>query len=61
MIEITVSCKDDERSMSHRFLIHNEGLSLSHDDPELSRCVNEAIKKFGDEPSDIIIKFKYTW
>ena len=61
MIEVTVICSDDERKMNQRFLISQEGLSLSHEDPELKRIVNEAIQNFRSEPLDIVLKIKYTW
>lgn len=61
MIEISVICSDDERKSTHRFLVSQEGLTLSHDDPELARIVRDAVKIFGSEPLDIVIKFKYTW
>ena len=61
MIEISVTCSDDERKMTQRFLVYQDGLLITHDDQELNRIVNEAKKKFGSEPLDILIKLKYTW
>lgn len=61
MIELTVVCSDDERKSTHKFLVSQDGLRLAHDDPELARIVKEAVKTFGTDPLDIVIKLKYTW
>ena len=61
MIEISITCSDDERKMTQRVLINQEGLCLSHEDPTLSRVVIEAISNFKSQPLDVVIKLKYTW
>jgi len=61
MIDVTVKVRDDEQTLTQKFLVHQEGMSLSHEDPELSRMVNETIAKFKGTATDVLVKIKYTW
>ncbi len=61
MIDVTVKVSDDEQTLTQRFLVHDEGMKLSHDDPALSSMVNETIAKFKGQASDVLVKIKYTW
>jgi hypothetical protein len=61
MIELSVKVSDDDTSLVQKHLIHEEGLSLSHDDPTLTKLVNQAIEAFGEGAKDVIVRIKYTW
>ena len=61
MIELTVKISDDDSSLVQKHLIHQEGLTLSHDDPTLISFVRQAEDDFGEGYKDIVIKIKYTW
>lgn len=61
MIELSVKVSDDDTSLVQKHLIHEEGLSLSHDDPTLSKMVNQAMADFGEGAKDIVVRIKYTW
>lgn len=61
MIEIKISVSDDEQTLHQKFLVHTEGMRLSHDDPELSAMVKIVKDRFKGTPTDILIRFKYTW
>lgn len=57
-VEITVSIKDDEkRRLTRPFLIY-ETVTLSESDQVILNCVEECIKEFKGEPTDIIVKAK---
>jgi hypothetical protein len=61
VIELSVKVSNSEQHYTQKFLIHQEGLSLSHDDPELARMVNEAIANFKGSVDDVLVKVKFTW
>lgn len=61
MIELSIKVSNDESSLTSKYLVHEEGMVLSHDDPELVRMVRETSDKFKDEVKDILIRIKYTW
>lgn len=62
MIEISIKISADDLTLTEKFLIHEEGISLSHDDPVLSKMVNDVLKKFNSQtPPDVLIKIKYVW
>ncbi len=61
MIDVTVKVCDDDQTLIQKFLIHEEGLKLSHDDPDLTRMVRDTIAKFKGEATDVVVKVKYTW
>jgi len=62
MIEVTIKINADDLTLTEKFLVHEEGLSLSHDDPQLSRMVKEVLDKFKSvNQPDVLIKIKYTW
>lgn len=62
MIELAITIKDEHTTLTERHPIYDPIL-LAHASPELTKMVEEAIKKFtGDKSSpDIIIKAKMTW
>lgn len=53
--EINVIVKDSERTMKQKFLCY-EKLHISEESELLKGYIEEAIKNFGSEPEDIIIK-----
>jgi hypothetical protein len=61
MIEIAVKLKSDDDSLVAKYLVHEEGLCLTHEDATLSKLVQETLAKFKGQPDDILIKLKYTW
>lgn len=62
MIEIIIKVTADDLTLTEKFLVHEEGLCLSHDDPQLGKMVKEVLDKFKSvNQPDILIKIKYTW
>lgn len=61
MIEISVKVSDDDTTLTEKFLIHEEGLCLSHDDKTLKAMVDSVRAKFQGQATDIVVKVKYTW
>ena len=61
MIEVCIKVRDDEQILTQKFLVHQEGMKLSHDDPDLSKMVHETIAKFKGQATDVLVKIKYTW
>ena len=61
MIDVTVRVQDDEQTLIQKFFVHQEGLKLSHDDPDLTKMVDATIAKFKGTPTDVLVKIKYTW
>ena len=53
--ELTVTCKDSERTTKHKFLVY-EQFQLSQDDPIIMRCIHEAVQKFNGEPDSVKIR-----
>ncbi len=58
MIELVVKVSDSEQTLTEKFLIMEEGLSLSHDDTTLKTYVDSVVEKFKTMESDINIKIK---
>ena len=62
MIEVTIKVQAEDLTLTEKFLLNQEGICLSHDDPILSKMVNDVMGKFKSvEPPDVLIKIKYTW
>ena len=61
MIDVTVKVCDDDQTLTQKFLVHEEGLKLSHDDPELNKMVSDTLLKFKGVAKDVLVKIKYTW
>lgn len=60
-VEITLRLKDDEQTLVKKHPVYSENFSLSHDNPELRKLVDQAIQDFTGTPTDILVKAKYTW
>jgi hypothetical protein len=61
MIEIAIKVTGDDQALTRKFLIHEEGMILSHNDPVLSKMVTETIEAFKGNVDDVLIKIRYTW
>jgi hypothetical protein len=54
---ITVRIKDDEKSLKKDYLIY-EHIFVDQNDPIIKACVEELLKEFNAEPSDIYVNIK---
>ncbi len=54
---ISVRIKDDEKSLKKDYLIYDP-VSVDQDDPIIKECVEELLKEFNAEPSDIFVNIK---
>lgn len=61
MIELSITCRNSEKSMTHKHLTYEMPLIVSKDDPTLSKLVQESEREFGPDIEDVIVKLKYTW
>ncbi len=61
MIEIKITVKGDDLTVSEKYLVHEEGIILSHDCPQLGKMVHDTIAKFKGTVEDVLVKIKYTW
>jgi hypothetical protein len=61
VIEVKVTVKGEDQTLTQDFLVHEEGLVLSHACEELKRMVDDTLSKFKGLAEDIVVKFKYTW
>ena len=61
MIEISVKVSDDDSTLTEKFLVHKEGICMSHEDADLKKMVDSVRDKFHGNPTDILVKSKYTW
>jgi hypothetical protein len=52
-----VRIKDNEKSLKKDYLIY-EPVSVDQDDPIIKECVEELLKEFNAEPSDIYVNIK---
>ncbi len=50
--EITVKLKDDERTLTHKFLIYDD-VTVASDDPIIQGCIEEARQDYSGEPDSI--------
>jgi len=53
--EITVTVKDDEKSLKYKYLIY-EKYSVDSEDPIIKDCVDKAVKNFDGEPTDVNVR-----
>ncbi len=53
--EITVTIKDDEKSLKAKYLIY-EDFVVSCDDDTIKRCIAETLLSFQGEPSEVRIR-----
>lgn len=57
--EITVIVKDDDRTQKSKFGVY-EDYTVSPEDPILRGFIDQAIRDFAAEPSDVIVKISMT-
>lgn len=53
--ELTVTCKDSERTTKQKFLLYDK-FEFNQDDPTIMACIHEAVQKFGSDPEDIKLR-----
>lgn len=53
--EITVICKDSEKTLRKKFLIYDI-YTVDERDPVIEECVEQTVTEFGDEPDDVKLK-----
>lgn len=60
--EVKVSIKDSDQKLSRKFPIYGS-ITVSHDDPNLKKMVDQTIADFkGDQKDcDISVTIKYIW
>ena len=64
MVIITVKVAGDDQTLSQKYQWHNDtdsAITLSHEDPTLSKMVTDTIEKFEGAVDDVYINFKYAW
>lgn len=61
MIEVQVKVEGDDQTLTQKYLVHEEGLSLSRDDFALSEMVKKARDAFKGQVEDILIRIKFQW
>ena len=55
--EISVTIKDDEKSLTKKFLEY-ENYTVDEEDPIIKAAIEETLRNFDGEPSDIVVKIK---
>ena len=58
MVEVSVTVKNDERSLTHKYVDYSGNITASVDDPILMQYADEVVKLFGAEPDDVSAKIK---
>ena len=53
--EVSVRLKDDDKTLTIKHLIY-EDFMCNENDPILKTCINETLKQFEGEPTDIQVK-----
>jgi len=52
---LTITIKDDEKTLRFKHLVYQD-YTVSADDPFIKGCIDESLKAFNGEPTDISIK-----
>ncbi len=60
-VEVSVKVSNEEQTLTQKFIHHSDNLRISHDDPELTKMVDDTIAKFKGKATDVVVKVKYTW
>lgn len=55
--ELTVVIKDEEKSLTKKFLIYDT-YTTDENDPVIKDAINQTLENFDGEPSDVIVKIK---
>lgn len=53
--ELTTILKDEEKTLRTKYLIY-DAITLSETDPIVLNCINQSLKNFISEPSDISVR-----
>ena len=53
--ELTTVLKDEEKTLRTKYLIY-DAITLSENDSIILNCVNESLKNFISEPTDISVR-----
>lgn len=53
--ELTVTIKDEEKTLKAKFLLYDE-YNISQDDPIIKDCIARTLKDFGSDPTDIRVR-----
>ena len=56
--EVSVTLKDDERRMTHKFLIY-EPFVADPQDETVERCIKEAMESFKGSPDVVKVKISF--
>lgn len=61
--EITVTVKDDEKTLKRKFLHYPEDgtLRLTHDDANLLKMVDQTRHEFEGQADDVVLKITMVW
>lgn len=57
--ELTVIVKDDEKTLSTKFLLYEE-YKVDEYDPVIQDCIQQVLKNFDAEPTDVIVKITFS-
>lgn len=64
-VELAITVRNSERSLTERHNLYpQEGvvdIRLSKSDPTLLALAAKAVEHFGEEPEDLVLKFKTIW
>ena len=60
MIELSITVKNEEKSMTKKALLY-ETLNLDTSDEKLQSMVREAQKEFGMDATDTLVRAKMVW
>lgn len=61
-IEISIKVSDDDQTLVEKIIVYdNDSITLSHDCQVLKDMVEATVAKFKGQPSDVVVRFKYTW
>ena len=53
--EVTVSIKDEEKTLKKKFLIYDQFV-VSENDTTIKACIEETLKDFSTEPSSVKVR-----
>lgn len=57
--EITISIKDEEKTLKKKFLIY-DSFAVSEDDPIIKSCIEETVSDFNTKPDQIKVRINLT-
>ncbi len=57
--EITITIKDDEKSVKAKYLIY-ENFMITQDDPIICSCVAKTLESFHGEPEEVRVRINFS-